>query len=205
MNYEKRRSRYFLPHGAACAGAASRERGRPSGTRASRPQTDQSGSATSRCGRDARAPRMSIANVRDRPPPLDQPDAGHALRPPARRSEAHASCPWERGRPARTGAEPPEMRMRAGRPRSQDAHVRVRGRSRTPRPRRSREACPPKTPPRTCLGASGTLGSRPHGGEARPPHPAACAERDARDSAARNRSSDRAGGRRSRPPRLPAP
>ena len=28
---------------------------------------------------------------------------------------------WERGRPARTGAEPPEMRMRAGRPRSQDA------------------------------------------------------------------------------------
>ena len=30
---------------------------------------------------------------------------------------------WERGRPARTGAKPPEMRMRAGRPRSQDARV----------------------------------------------------------------------------------
>ena len=30
---------------------------------------------------------------------------------------------WERGRLARTGAEPPEMRMRARRPRSQDTHV----------------------------------------------------------------------------------
>ena len=30
---------------------------------------------------------------------------------------------WERGRPARTGAKPPEMRMRAGRPRSQEARI----------------------------------------------------------------------------------
>ena len=61
----------------------------PSGTRVSRPQTDQSGSAASRCGRDARAPRMSIANVRDRPPPLDQPDVGHALRPPGAQKHTH--------------------------------------------------------------------------------------------------------------------
>ena len=45
------------------------------------------------------------------------------------------TAPWERGRPARTGAEPPEIRTRAGRPRSQERRAQER----------SREACLAKT------------------------------------------------------------
>ena len=45
--------------------------------------------------------RALDADLRDRQPPLDQPDVAHALRPPARRPWVHARPSWERGRPAR--------------------------------------------------------------------------------------------------------
>ena len=82
------------------------------GARASHPHADQSRFATVRCGRDARVPRMSVANVRDRPPPPDPPDIAHGLRSPARRSEAHAWRPWVHGRPWSAWAPPRPARWR---------------------------------------------------------------------------------------------
>ena len=86
----------------------------------------------------------------------------------ARERRPGSGASWERGRPARTGAKPPRPRgcsSGAGRPARTGAkrpEENAGGTPAFPGPRsqeRSREACPAKTPQRTCFGLTAFLSS----------------------------------------------